>query len=891
VSLLGKNIMAGCILVMVLALLAIAVPVGAWTSSTPTPGWYDCSWNFRQSIVIDRSKVAGSLSNFPVLISLASNTNLSSHARADGNDILFTSSDGTTKIPHEIESYKSSNGALVAWVKVPSITTGSNTVLYMYYGNPSAANQRNAANAWSNGYKDVWHLDEGGTGPRSDSTGSGSSLNTRNYKGNEGTPGQIGGADSLDGTSKYLESAGNVGITGSAARTVTFWAKLANTNRNGMVGWGTNAVTSEFEAAVRNNKYFLWSYGGGHDWENIATPLTGSWNYYAVTYDGTTARWYMNGSQFGCGYAHTYTTADSHAFVGYEFDSGQSSIAYMNGMMDEVHVAGSARSAQWIQTEFNNQNSPSAFSSLQAEQKAGDGSTCRIPTPPVANFIANPSSGNAPLPVTFTDQSTNTPIAWSWEFGDGGTSSLQNPVYIYASAGTYTVKLTVSNADGSNTLAKQNFVTATANTQPVANFIANPSSGKAPLSVTFTDQSTNTPTAWSWEFGDGGTSSLQNPVYTYAAPGIYTVSLTVSNGYGSDKMVKQTSITVAIDCGDSGSLVTSDGKTVGCAGVSNDNSNLYMSYTGSPSNPLTRVDWSWGYSASDIPQNNGVPAPDKFRSTYSFRDGEFSYTFPGVDISPVMSSDIDHLVISAHALTKSGDDAWFLDSNGAKYFTYPLKRVALSLSPHNAVLELPGQQSQSVTVTVKERSSPVSRAPILFTTDFGSFTGGSTVATATSNSNGVATISISSSTPGTADLAAGIDSNGNGIIDAWEWTSLTTVEWVAATTISIEPLTATVQLPQTDQVLTATVFDQDENPMYTVPVTFTTTGGSIAGMNPVSPDGDGQAMVTVSSSTDGMATVTAFVDANGNGIPDSGELSTTSTVTWIAAPTTPTPST
>jgi len=62
-------------------------------------------------------------------------------------------------------------------------------------------------------------------------------------------------------------------------------------------------------------------------------------------------------------------------------------------------------------------------------------------------------------------------------------------------------------------------------------------------------------------------------------------------------------------------------------------------------------------------------------------------------------------------------------------------------------------------------------------------------------------------------------------------------------------------------------------------------------MNPVSPDGDGQAMVTVSSSTDGMATVTAFVDANGNGIPDSGELSTTSTVTWIAAPTTPTPST
>ncbi|MGA2934840.1 MAG: DUF2341 domain-containing protein, partial [Methanomicrobiales archaeon] len=445
-----KSFAGGLILAMILTIFVITVPGAACTTPTPTPtptpapapGWYDCGWSNRQSITIDSTKVVGTQSNFPVLISLASDSDLSAKAQASGNDILFTLSDGTTKLSHQVESFKSSTGALVAWVKVPSLSSSSNTVLYMYYGNPGAANQQNAANVWSNGYKDVWHLDEGGTGPRSDSTGSGSNLNTRNYKGNEGTTGQIGGADSLDGTSKYLESASNVGITGSAARTITFWAKLANTNRNGMVGWGANAMESEFEAAVRANSYFLWGYGGGNDWAYIATPLTGSWNYYAITYDGTTARWYLNGTQIGSGFEHDYTTADSHVFVGYEYDSGQSSITYMNGTMDEVHVDTAIRSAKWIQTEFNNQNSPSTFSSLQAVEKVGDHSTCRIPTPPVAAFSASPISGKAPLTVTFTDQSTNTPTSWSWDFGDGATSNLQNPVHTYTAAGTYTVKLT-----------------------------------------------------------------------------------------------------------------------------------------------------------------------------------------------------------------------------------------------------------------------------------------------------------------------------------------------------------------------------------------------------------------------------------------------------------------
>lgn len=80
---------------------------------------------------------------------------------------------------------------------------------------------------------------------------------------------------------------------------------------------------------------------------------------------------------------------------------------------------------------------------------------------PVSMFDGNPLSGNAPLNVSFTDSSTGSPTSWNWSFGDGGTSALQNPSHVYTMAGTYTVSLTVTNAAGSNTSSKQNYISVT----------------------------------------------------------------------------------------------------------------------------------------------------------------------------------------------------------------------------------------------------------------------------------------------------------------------------------------------------------------------------------------------------------------------------------------------
>ena len=160
------------------------------------------------------------------------------------------------------------------------------------------------------------------------------------------------------------------------------------------------------------------------------------------------------------------------------------------------------------------------------------------PPIPVANFWGSPKSGDAPLNVSFTDISTGEPTAWSWSFGDGTYSAQQNPVHTYSAAGIRTVALTVSNAAGVWSMTKPNYINVTASQKPVANFWGTPTSGNAPLNVTFTDNTTGEPTAWDWSFGDGTYSTVKNPSHTYSAAGNYTVKLTASNTAGVSTQTK-----------------------------------------------------------------------------------------------------------------------------------------------------------------------------------------------------------------------------------------------------------------------------------------------------------------------------------------------------------------
>ncbi|WP_319578399.1 PKD domain-containing protein [uncultured Methanospirillum sp.] len=151
-----------------------------------------------------------------------------------------------------------------------------------------------------------------------------------------------------------------------------------------------------------------------------------------------------------------------------------------------------------------------------------------------ADFTADPMSGKAPLTVHFRDTSSGMPGSWKWDFGDGQTDTQKDPVHQYELPGTYTVSLMVKDAHGTeSSKQKDAFITVTVPGGLEADFTAEPVNGVAPLSVRFTDHSQGAPTLWSWDFGDGKSDLVANPVHVFDNPGNYTVTLTITNQEGA----------------------------------------------------------------------------------------------------------------------------------------------------------------------------------------------------------------------------------------------------------------------------------------------------------------------------------------------------------------------
>ncbi len=158
-----------------------------------------------------------------------------------------------------------------------------------------------------------------------------------------------------------------------------------------------------------------------------------------------------------------------------------------------------------------------------------------------AHFGSDVTSGALPLTVNFADSSQGLITAWEWDFGDGTTSTEKNPSHTYENTGNYSVSLTVHAPDSSDTIIKENYITVK---NVIANFSADVTTGQAPLTVSFTDSSLGEIDSWLWKFGDGLTSTSQNPTHVYTSGDSFTVSLFVRNSSGSNTMVKSNYIIV-----------------------------------------------------------------------------------------------------------------------------------------------------------------------------------------------------------------------------------------------------------------------------------------------------------------------------------------------------------
>ena len=159
-----------------------------------------------------------------------------------------------------------------------------------------------------------------------------------------------------------------------------------------------------------------------------------------------------------------------------------------------------------------------------------------IPSNCVANYyytVQYPDS----LTLSFTDQSysNSSNLNYFWSFGDGTSSTLQNPTHTFPAYGFYQVCLTIYDTLCQSTYCNDILIGHLPDTNNVpcaANFsyTQSPSPSTNLSTFSFTDLSTGNPTAWMWNFGDGGTSTLQNPTHTYTSNGIYLVTLTITNG-------------------------------------------------------------------------------------------------------------------------------------------------------------------------------------------------------------------------------------------------------------------------------------------------------------------------------------------------------------------------
>jgi RHS repeat-associated protein len=398
-----------------------SITSGPYTINSSGTSWYNTAWGFRKLVTIAHGQVSGSsnLTNFPMLSSVT-DSNLAASAQANGNDILFTASDGVTKLNHEIELYTSSTGHLIAWVQIPTLSPTADTAIYVYYGNASAPNQQNATAVWDSNYKGVWHLPNGTTLTASDSTSNGN--NGIVGSGVSATSGQIDGAAAF--SSSDIDAGANSSLY-SPVITVSAWLNASSLT-------SLSTALSELDDVSNDRDWILGLGSGGTNWRFVilsgtsqynavssAAAVANSWHYVVGVYDGTTESIYVDGSLS----ASTTVNAPLNTFTNDHFLMGERTggDAPWPGAIDEVRYSNAVRPAAWIATEYNNQNSPSAFSSEGSAQSCCGGSGSTQATAPV--FSPGPGNYTTSQSVSITSATSGATIRYTV---DGSTPSETN---------------------------------------------------------------------------------------------------------------------------------------------------------------------------------------------------------------------------------------------------------------------------------------------------------------------------------------------------------------------------------------------------------------------------------------------------------------------------------
>jgi len=354
-------------------------------------------YNFRKKFSIDNAQVSGtSHSNFPVLINItdsdfATVANSGRVQNVNGFDIAFTSADGSTQLDHELESYNASTGQVLAWVRFPTLSGTVDTDFFIYFGNDSQTIDQSSSSTWDNNYQVVLHMDD-----LNDAT---TNSNNGTNNGSTSIVGKIGNARNFTtaGGNDFISIADDPTLDITGDITISAWVNINNFGDvPDLVTKGD--YTQSYSTWIRNGGTLRFATDGS-TLTSSGTITSATTAYLTFTKSGTGRTIYINGAASGNDAVTTaFSTNNNPLYI--------STSAYgLNGYVDEVRISNTSRSANWISTEYNNQNTPGSFYSEDAE------------SPVLASIEANPlnvvAGGSATL-IT-SSVSVSTPFADSLE--------------------------------------------------------------------------------------------------------------------------------------------------------------------------------------------------------------------------------------------------------------------------------------------------------------------------------------------------------------------------------------------------------------------------------------------------------------------------------------------
>ena len=325
----------------------------------------------RKSITIDKSKVTGTQTDFPVYIDL-SDAQIAARARSDGHDIYFTAADGTTQLDHELQSWSSTTGRLQAWVRVPTLASSASTVLYVYYGDVATAPAPNAPGVFRSSFAAVWHLDDSAPATAiADATathpGAPTLTTTTAVAAKLGQGLQF--ADSKD-TITFTNP-----LSGNQAHTISVWVNQPSVNH-------VSAILVVGTPMQGQARWFYAHYTGpalaagyfADDWTSNTNLDGAGWTLLHWVCEGANGKnhLYANGVEIP-GSPQTLNnvnTTGTTGVIGHAPEPAYGNNMGLQGTIDELRIATVARAKEWVATEYANQSSPGTFYAVGAEELA-----------------------------------------------------------------------------------------------------------------------------------------------------------------------------------------------------------------------------------------------------------------------------------------------------------------------------------------------------------------------------------------------------------------------------------------------------------------------------------------------------------------------------------------